>query len=653
METNKKSMFNLKLKKIRERKQLDPARLTGATAPSTAFIIMGHGAELPERKVVPPGCILVVQIHSGELSYLPANFFTDLFNIDEIKKKAFLDPVTNYKSIVNIIKSLNQNNTPLAIYREGDEYPDLYCSLLTSWDSKDQEEFVGQSDSYRLKDSGVVKYPFNKGSVIENLQHATNIIVKYTEPKKEQFLNLYNKSDYPTSDQLAKIIDSNKQLKTIDEIIKFPSIANIIQKNQSELFEILGPGVYYNLICRATYPSLRIINPNTKMEILNNNKRSLVNSSGHIIKNKREILQGIEEAMFHRANLIRKLNKNNSELNPLQFRNDTPVGQQELFKAINKNNLNLVIALLNSGKYPVNIVSPDGLTPLVLASYYGYVDIVHELLDKGADVNVARTTDGMMPLMWASWYGHLKIVRELLHKGANVNAAQTDNGMTSLMWASWYGHLEIVRELLRGGANVNAARTSDGITSLMYASQEGHLETVRELLRAGANVNAAQTDNGMTSLILASASGYLEIVRELLNKGANVNAARSDNGSTSLTYSSEKGHLEIVRELLNKGANVDAATTDDGITSLMWASQFGHLEIVRVLCQNGADPNIVDKGGLRAINYANIPTNKFEIQNILLKGCPPMLTTTKGGYCKRRKTKRNYCNKRFKRTARK
>jgi ankyrin repeat protein len=73
----------------------------------------------------------------------------------------------------------------------------------------------------------------------------------------------------------------------------------------------------------------------------------------------------------------------------------------------------------------------------------------------------------------------LEIVRELLGRGANVNAARTDVGMTSLMWACGNGHLEIVRELLGRGANVNAAQTDDGMTPLMLACCMGHLDTAR------------------------------------------------------------------------------------------------------------------------------------------------------------------------------
>ena len=167
---------------------------------------------------------------------------------------------------------------------------------------------------------------------------------------------------------------------------------------------------------------------------------------------------------------------------------------------------------------------------------------------------------GWTPLMKASAKGKLEVVRELIDKGANVNAVKTKNGMTALMLASEEGHLEIVRLLIEKGANVNAAKTTDGWTALMAASQNGHLEIVKEMCERGANVNAARTSDGWTALMAASQNGHLEIVKELCERGANVNAATTIDGSTSLIWATTGGHFEVVKELCDRGADVNAAT---------------------------------------------------------------------------------------------
>jgi ankyrin repeat protein len=148
----------------------------------------------------------------------------------------------------------------------------------------------------------------------------------------------------------------------------------------------------------------------------------------------------------------------------------------------------------------------------------------------------------MTALMNACLEGHLEIVRELLGRGANVNAANRI-GFTSLMAACQQGDLEVVRELLAHGANVNASMTTDGwtsindgMTSLMWACVTRHLEIVRELLKQGANVNAALTYDGWTSLIWACAIGNLEIVKVLCQSGADPNIVNKDgNKAINLT----------------------------------------------------------------------------------------------------------------------
>ena len=66
----------------------------------------------------------------------------------------------------------------------------------------------------------------------------------------------------------------------------------------------------------------------------------------------------------------------------------------------------------------------------------------------------------MTSLMWASKKGHLEVVHELLGRGANVNAACTDDGATSLMLACLSDHLETARLLLQHGASKTAVDSS-------------------------------------------------------------------------------------------------------------------------------------------------------------------------------------------------
>jgi len=194
-------------------------------------------------------------------------------------------------------------------------------------------------------------------------------------------------------------------------------------------------------------------------------------------------------------------------------------------------------------------------TELLDAANNNKLDKVKEALDKGANVN-AKTFDDWTALQLVSWNGHAEIVFELLEKGADVNMNDNEDGSTALQLASRYGHTEIVSMLLNYGAVVNEV-DNDGYTALQYASNEGHTNIVAMLLEKGADVNANNEYDGNTALHMASMNDEkenTEIVELLIKKGADVNA-KNDNGETALISASENGHTEIVK-LLEKAMGI-------------------------------------------------------------------------------------------------
>jgi uncharacterized protein len=92
-------------------------------------------------------------------------------------------------------------------------------------------------------------------------------------------------------------------------------------------------------------------------------------------------------------------------------------------------------------------VSDDRVENFMSAAYYGKVQDVRQLLDRGVDVN-SRYRDGETALMFAALKGHLNVVKLLLERGAKVNAKDV-RGNTALWYAKEKGHTKVSRLLLK------------------------------------------------------------------------------------------------------------------------------------------------------------------------------------------------------------
>ncbi len=148
-----------------------------------------------------------------------------------------------------------------------------------------------------------------------------------------------------------------------------------------------------------------------------------------------------------------------------------------LSESLDADDITEVRKLIEAGA-DVNVINKYGATPIYIASWKGFIDIVKLLLEARADVN--KAIKGVTPLFIASQEGHNEVVKLLLEAKANVNKARISNGVTPLWKASWKGHTKVVKLLLEAGADVNKA-TTDGLNPLHIAFRSSNIEVVRIL----------------------------------------------------------------------------------------------------------------------------------------------------------------------------
>ncbi|VDB87460.1 unnamed protein product [Peniophora sp. CBMAI 1063] len=195
----------------------------------------------------------------------------------------------------------------------------------------------------------------------------------------------------------------------------------------------------------------------------------------------------------------------------------------------------------------------DQRSALHLAAGNGQVNVVAELLDRGADVD-ARDRLGHTALHYAAHRVQVAVMLLLLDRGASIDATPAVNYLTPLACVVWRRHRAAARLLLALGAIITAPHTSR-VAVFYAAASVGDVATAQAMIRLGVDVNSID-DLGKSALHRAAGGGNYKMVETLLEYGVNVNA-RSWRGNTPLALAMRGGFVEVVRLLLEAGARMD------------------------------------------------------------------------------------------------
>ena len=189
----------------------------------------------------------------------------------------------------------------------------------------------------------------------------------------------------------------------------------------------------------------------------------------------------------------------------------------------------------NVGARETSVPSTEHLrkTGLIIAAYYGQVEMAKLLLNNGADVDQvisdrsAQTggyRGGIRALSYA--FRDPEIVKLLLDRGADVNA-QEENGRTALWEAAHWGFWKSVKLLLDRGANPNLVDYLGA--SALYGGVVG-----KRNVRAGPSGYVRFT--GWRGYDLTPLQSWPKVVSLLLAAGADVNAREGTENSGYLGY---------------------------------------------------------------------------------------------------------------------
>lgn len=166
-------------------------------------------------------------------------------------------------------------------------------------------------------------------------------------------------------------------------------------------------------------------------------------------------------------------------------------GKNALHLSAELGDVGLVALLVELG---ANVESRDlrGQTAMHLAARGEHVLAVSRLIDAGAEVDSQELGKGLTPLMIASFQGSVELVKLLIDAGADVNAVNA-HGRTPFFFATTdegyvnAGDGEVIRYLVESGADVSW-QDEQGLTRLAAAKQNGSKasnEVVRILSNLG------------------------------------------------------------------------------------------------------------------------------------------------------------------------
>lgn len=285
----------------------------------------------------------------------------------------------------------------------------------------------------------------------------------------------------------------------------------------------------------------------------------------------------------------------------------------EIHDAVNDNDIERVMALLDVDPSLLNSRDDDGMTPLNIAAFNGNKEIACELLKRNANINIGDY-DNSQPIHLAAISGNVQIAELLLARGADVNA-QDNNGSTPLTFAAGRRRIDMVGFLLSKGANP-LFQNRQGMTAIFFA---GTPEIAALILERGADVNA-RSNEGTTPLHNAAGRGRVRLTQFLLQHGADPNA-RNDEGVAPLFWLRGDSALAIARLLIEYGARVDVRDNENS-TPLHTAAATGSVEIAELMLSKGAGINAMTDFGWTPLGMAALSNTEITAY-LLSKGADP------------------------------
>jgi ankyrin repeat protein len=304
------------------------------------------------------------------------------------------------------------------------------------------------------------------------------------------------------------------------------------------------------------------------------------------------------------------------------------VYRRPIYFAVRENRVDVAAFLLEHGADPTNSGSPDtllqmardrgysGMQRLLESALVGAGDAlpkgeaiaaairerdpakVRELLAAAPDLVHAVDERSNRPIHWAVMTRQIDIIDDLLARGAEINVRRRDGACPIHLTNGDYhfrGWRDVASDVTVTPHDVYKHLVARGATvDLNMAAAKGDVKRVKELLERDPQLANRVSEYGSyylgcgAPLKNAAATGHIEIVRLLLEHGADPNLPEEGMAphGHALYAAVTNGHVEIAKLLLENGAypNPEVESSADALTMALGR---GDQKTVELLCSYG------------------------------------------------------------------
>ncbi|MCT4588762.1 MAG: ankyrin repeat domain-containing protein [Carboxylicivirga sp.] len=352
--------------------------------------------------------------------------------------------------------------------------------------------------------------------------------------------------------------------------------------------------------------------------------------------------KGVQDNIIWNSHAIRNLSISGNEQDGWKASYDV------LWKARDKNKQNIemlihqdldlvrqgdILKILHHRAYTRDMKNQDThLSALMKAAGNGNVQLVKDLISKGANVFTLDPLTGTSVVHFAAQGGNVEVMKVLMENGAEaiVNLQAASNSFTPLMVATWYQNPDMIKYLL-SLEHINAnlkdqfGRRADQFPAIAKGYNDYHEidkeikaiykdyfaeyisymqdkfeadKTTPKNLPEDVNLRIPNNEIGAgqhTAALVAARDNNIKLFKEMINNGADLTAEGEYMKAIVAHKAGYMGNPEIMK-LITQHPDFDkiknAQGPTNGYTPLHDAIWHGHTETAKILINAGVDTSI-------------------------------------------------------------